>query len=81
MKRFKKNLLKSKSYSEYFELSLVTEPSDLDSETDNEKLRRDAVESWKNSQKKGCSCVMVTVSKVRSALFRMIELGICIGSG
>ena len=80
MKRFKKNLLKSKSYSEYFELSLVTEPSDLDSETDNEKLRRDAVVSWKNSQKKGCSCVMVTVSKVRSALFRMIELGICIGS-
>ena len=36
MNRYKKNLLKSMSYSEYFELYLVTEPSDLDSETDNE---------------------------------------------
>ena len=69
------------SYSEYFELCLVTEPSDLDSETDNEKLRRDAVVSWKKIPKKGYSCVMATVSKVRSALFKMIELGICIVSG
>ena len=36
MNRYKKNLLKSMSYSEYFELYLLTEPSDLDSETDNE---------------------------------------------
>lgn len=81
MKRYKKNLLKSMSYSEYFELCLVTVPSDLDSETDNEKLRRDPVVTWKKFQKKGYSCVMVTVSNVRSALFRMTELGICIGSG
>ena len=62
-------------------LCLVTVPSDLDSETDDEKLRRDAVVTWKKFEKKGYSCVMVTVSNVRSALFRMTELGICIGSG